>query len=108
LGDRVLYSVKNILSSNDFRANSRFNDGVENYTLSSNEAKSMIKLTQCLGLDFVGLDLIKANDGFYFIEANPKPGIRSDNEEIKDFGLDVYKEIGRFLVEQLIQAEDAK
>ncbi len=101
LGNRIIYSVKNLLSLSDFRANSKFNIGTKPYPLTGTEQRQIVKISKCLGIHFAGLDFIKTRNGLYFIEANVKPGISVDNDKLKPLGINIFKEIGTYLIEEL-------
>ena len=58
LGNRVLYSVKNLIAPGEFRANARYNGGVERFPLLDTEQQQMVAVARGIGLDYVGLDVV--------------------------------------------------
>lgn len=99
LGDRVLYTVKNLIARGDFRANSRYHSGIERFTLPAADQGLMVDVARALELDFVGFDVIRRDGELWLMEANARPGTRCDCDLLEDDGFDLYREIGVFLLE---------
>ena len=102
LGNRVLYSVKNLIAPGEFRANARYNGGVERFPLLDTEQQQMVAVARGIGLDYVGLDVVKGGGALWLMEANAKPGTHCDTQLLMEDGVDLYREIGLFLLDRAI------
>lgn len=102
LGDRVLYSVRNLIAPDEFRANARYNIGVERFPLLVTEQQQMVDVAKGIGLDYVGLDVVRNDGGLWLMEANAKPGTHCDMQLLAEDGMDLYREIGLFLLDRAI------
>ena len=100
LGDRVLYSVKNRIAPGDFRGNVAYSTGAELFNLTNSEKGQMVNVAQALGLDFVGLDVIKRADSLCLLEANAKPGLQYDMQVLAPLSVNPYRELGAYLLER--------
>lgn len=78
VGERVVGAMNRYAPDGDWRTNVALGGKVEDMTDDlPDEVKTMAKrVTDEIGLDYAGVDIVQGEDGYYVLEANPTAGFR--------------------------------
>ena len=76
IGNEIILSVKRN-SNNEFKANYKLNHNAEVYQLNQEEFEMIKKIILKFSFDFVGIDILKNDNGFYFSEIEDSVGSRA-------------------------------
>lgn len=94
LGDRALGCVQRV-SKDDFKSNLSQGGSVKNYQMTEEIETMAVKASKVLGLEFAGVDLLFAKEGFKVCEVNGNAGFRtiSSVRDDIDMGYEIFKYI---------------
>lgn len=76
IGNEIILSLKRYPKTN-FKANYKINHNAEVYTLKANEKKLINKILKKFNFDYVGIDILKSGNEFYFSEIEDSVGARA-------------------------------
>ena len=72
----VVAAMRRMAVQGNFKANLHQGGIAEVYNPSEKEIDMAVRATECLGLDFAGVDIVDGNDGPLILEVNPSPGFK--------------------------------
>ena len=76
IGNRVVAAMRRIAPEGEFRSNLHRGAKVEKITLTEQENQIAIQATNILGLNIVGVDLMRSERGPLILEVNSSPGLQ--------------------------------
>jgi RimK family alpha-L-glutamate ligase len=74
VGGRVIGAMRRVAQLGRFRANVHQGAAVEAHPMDEELEWLALRVTEVMGLDFAGVDLVRARDGYSVIEVNSAPG----------------------------------
>jgi ribosomal protein S6--L-glutamate ligase len=77
LGGRVVASVRRLAAPGEWRANVERGGTLSPCRLEPDEVDTALAAARSVGLDLVGIDMLRTDRGTIVIEANAKPGVRT-------------------------------
>ncbi|MHA3913941.1 30S ribosomal protein S6--L-glutamate ligase [Halovulum sp. GXIMD14793] len=75
IGDRVVASMKRKGAEDDFRSNLHQGGSAEPVKITPKERATAVKAAKVMGLNFCGVDMLRATDGPAVMEVNSSPGL---------------------------------
>ncbi len=95
LGDKVVAAMKRKGAEDDFRSNLHQGGSAEPVRITPQERATAVKAAKVMGLNFCGVDMLRAEDGPAVMEVNSSPGLEGIE---KATGLDVAGKVIDYLV----------
>lgn len=97
IGNEIILSVKRN-SNNSFKANYKINHNAEIYKLNAEEKKMINVILTKFKFDFVGIDILKNDNSFYFSEIEDSVGSRA----VYDLtNIDIIKKYVEYIIFQI-------
>lgn len=97
IGNEIILSVKRN-SNNSFKANYKINHNAEIYKLNAEEKKMINVILTKFKFDFVGIDILKNDNSFYFSEIEDSVGSRA----VYDLtNIDIIKKYVEYIISQI-------
>ncbi len=75
VGNRVVASMRRTAKGDEFRSNVHRDGSVENVQLDERFERTAIKVTQLMGLNVAGVDMLESDSGPKIMEVNSSPGL---------------------------------
>ncbi|QHQ34935.1 30S ribosomal protein S6--L-glutamate ligase [Algicella marina] len=75
IGGKVVGSMKRVAAAGEFRSNLHQGGAGEKVRISKAERETAVRAAKALGLNFVGVDLLRGEDGPKVLEVNSSPGL---------------------------------
>ncbi|GJL94093.1 MAG: putative alpha-L-glutamate ligase [Hyphococcus sp.] len=95
IGDKVIASMKRKGKEGDFRSNLHRGGTATKVKITPQERSTAVSAAKAMGLNFCGVDLLRANHGPVVIEVNSSPGLEGVENAT---GLDVAGQVIDFIV----------
>ena len=94
VGDRAIAAMKRTGAKGDFRSNLHRGGGAEQVRLTDAETETAVRAAKALGLNFCGVDMLRADRGPVIMEVNSSPGLEGIETAT---GIDVASRVIEFL-----------
>lgn len=95
IGDKVVAAMRRTGAEGDFRSNLHRGGSADVIKITPEERSTAIRSAKALGLNFCGVDLLRANHGPVVMEVNSSPGLEGVE---KATGVDVAGKVIDFMV----------
>jgi ribosomal protein S6--L-glutamate ligase len=95
IGDKVVAAMRRTGAEGDFRSNLHRGGSADVIKITPEERSTAIRSAKALGLNFCGVDLLRANHGPVVMEVNSSPGLEGVE---KATGIDVAGKVIDFMV----------
>jgi ribosomal protein S6--L-glutamate ligase len=94
LGGKVVASMKRTGAEGEFRSNLHRGGSAQTVKISPEERSTAVRAARALGLNFCGVDMLRANHGAVIMEVNSSPGLEGVENAT---GIDIAGKVIDFL-----------